>query len=153
LRLPKGVLVMMKEAARHLLKHPIVGVAAAARTKDGRWILIRRTDTGEWALPGGTLDWGETLRTALARELLEEAGVERVTIKRVAGIFSGVDRDPRFHAVTIVVECEADEPTREPVNPVEIGGVGLFADDEVPALAMGMNDMIACVRSGEFVLE
>ena len=38
---------------------------AAARTADGRWVLIRRGDTGEWALPGGTLEWGETLRKGI----------------------------------------------------------------------------------------
>lgn len=56
----------------------MLGIAAAAQTEDGRWLLIRRGDTGQWALPGGTLEWGETLREAIVRELAEEAGVDRV---------------------------------------------------------------------------
>src|SRR3954469_3540253 len=119
-RLPKGMLLLMKEVARHLLHRPVVGVAAAARTEDGRWVLIRRADTGTWALPGGTLEWGETLRDCLARELEEEAGVTKSEVKRLVGAFSAPERDPRFHAVPVVVECLVESPTQEPVNPLEI---------------------------------
>src|SRR6266536_6304140 len=38
-------------------------------------LLIRRTDTGRWALPGGWVDPGETAGQALAREVLEETGL------------------------------------------------------------------------------
>lgn len=150
MRLPRGALVLLKEVARHVLRRPVVGIAAAPRTPDGRWVLIRRADTGTWALPGGTLEWGETLRVGLARELLEEAGIEHATIERVVGVFSRPDRDPRFHAVTVVVTCAVDPPTRPPVNPLEIVEVGLFADDALPGpLAMGMDDMLAAARRGD----
>ena len=76
-RVPRGVLAIVKEATRHLLRRPVVGIAAAARTDDGRWLLVRRADVGQWALPGGTLEWGETLRASIVRELAEEAGVDR----------------------------------------------------------------------------
>src|SRR3954462_15857934 len=92
--LPRSVLGLMKEVARHLLRRPVVGICAAARIADGRWLLIRRGDTGTWAMPGGTLEWGETLRTALARELDEEAGVTSAAIERVVGVYSRPDRDP-----------------------------------------------------------
>jgi 8-oxo-dGTP diphosphatase len=135
--------------ARHLLRRPVVGIAAAARTPDGRWLLIRRGDTGEWALPGGTLEWGETLRAGLARELREEAGIESFEVVRLVGVFSRPDRDVRFHAVTVVALCTVAEPTRSPANPLEIREVGLFADADVPdPLAMGMNDMLAAARDG-----
>ncbi len=150
LALPKGALTLLKEVARHLLRRPVVGIAAAARTADGRWLLIRRADTGTWALPGGTLEWGETLRDGLARELVEEAGVETSEIVRIVGVYSRPDRDPRFHAVTIVVECAIAEPVRAPVNPLEIREVGLFAEADLPSdLAMGMNDMMRDALRGE----
>jgi 8-oxo-dGTP diphosphatase len=149
LRLPKGVLVLLKEAARHILRRPVVGIAGAARTKDGKWLLIRRADTGEWALPGGTLDWGETLREAFTREMLEEAGVEGAVPGRLVGVYSEPTRDPRFHGVTVVVTCEIDRPTRPPVNPVEITEVGFFADDELPVLAFGMSDMLRDAREAK----
>src|SRR5690606_23697084 len=100
--LPPGVVGIVKEVGRHLLRRPVVGIAMAARTDDGRWVLIRRGDTGTWALPGGTLEWGETLESALGRELAEEAGVLTWRLERVVGVYSRPDRDPRFHAVTVV---------------------------------------------------
>ena len=146
-RMPKAVLGVSKEILRHLLRRPVVGIAAAARTEDGRWLLIRRADTGTWALPGGTLEWGETLRASIARELLEEAGVEECTFVRLVGVFSRPDRDLRFHAVTVVVEMKAKEPARPPMNPLEIREVKLFRDEELPAeLAMGMGDMLDAAR-------
>ncbi len=153
--LPKGALTILYEVARHLLRRPVVGVAAAVRVPDGRWLLIRRGDTGTWCLPGGTLEWGETLERGLARELLEEAGIENARVVRVVGVFSRPDRDVRFHAVNVIVECEADPPKREPVNSLEIREVKLFTKDELPRpLAMGMDDVFdAVLRGGPTVFE
>ncbi len=153
--LPKGALTIMKEALRHILRRPVVGICAAARTVDGRWLLIRRADTGTWALPGGTLEWGETLRDGLRREMDEEAGVLSCEVKRVVGVYSAPDRDPRFHAVTIVVACEIAAPTKAPSNPLEILEARLFAEDELPReLGMGMRDFLDHARAaGEAVLE
>jgi len=155
LGIPAGAFVLIKEVARHLLRRPVVGIAAAARTADGRWLLIRRADVGQWALPGGTLEWGETLRTSIVRELAEEAGVERCTVGRLVGVYSRPDRDPRMHGVTVVVECTIDAPTREPMNPLEIVEARLFRPSDLPAtLAMGMRDMLdAAVRGDEPVVE
>ncbi len=153
-RLPKGALALLKEVAKGILRRPVIGIAAAARTPDGKWVLIRRADTGTWALPGGTLEWGETLRECIAREMVEEAGIAGVVPKRVVGVYSRPDRDPRFHGVTVVVLCDVEPPAKGPVNPLEILGVGLFADDEVPELAFGMRDMLdAARRGGEAELE
>lgn len=147
--LPPGVVGLVKEVGRHLLRRPVVGIAMAARTDDGRWVLIRRGDTGTWALPGGTLEWGETLEAALGRELAEEAGVLTWRLERVVGVYSRPDRDPRFHAVTVVVDVRVGEPQRPPMNPLEITEVGVFADDRVPLpLAMGMTDFLEAARTG-----
>jgi 8-oxo-dGTP diphosphatase len=143
LGVPAGAFVLVKEVLRHVLRRPVVGIAAACRTDDGRWLLIRRADVGEWALPGGTLDWGETLRDCVARELREEAGVERCEVVRVVGVFSRPDRDPRFHAVTVLVECAVGEPRSAPLNPLEITEVGLFAGADLPAIVAGMQDMLS----------
>lgn len=149
--LPKPVLDLGKEVLRHLLKRPVVGVAVAGRTSDGRWLLIRRGDTGTWAFAGGTVEWGETLRQSIARELDEEAGVVAVEVGRVIGVYSRPDRDVRFHAVTVLVEARVDEPSHPPSNPLEIREVRLFHESELPAdLAMGMNDMMRDARAGKF---
>ncbi|WP_437475548.1 NUDIX hydrolase [Sorangium sp. So ce1014] len=153
--LPRSVLALAKEVARALLRRPVVGIAAAAQTADGRWLLIRRSDTGTWALPGGTLEWGETLRDSIVRELAEEAGVTEVELGRVVGVYSRPDRDIRFHAVTVVVAARIGAPTRPPQNPLEIREARLFREDELPAeLAMGMGDLLAAARrAGDTELE
>ena len=135
---------MVKEILRHLLRRPVVGVAAAARTQDGRWLLVRRTDADEWALPGGTLEWGETLRLAIQRELAEEAGVDVLELGDLLGVYSAPQRDPRFHAVTILIGATVTEPRQPPMNPVEIAEARLFRETDLPSsLAHGMSDMLA----------
>jgi 8-oxo-dGTP diphosphatase len=148
--LPKPLLDLGKEILRHLLKRPVVGVAVAGRSADGRWLLIRRGDTGTWAFAGGTVEWGETLRTTIARELDEEAGVTEVRVGRVIGVYSHPDRDVRFHAVTVLVEARVGEPAHPPANPLEIRDVRLFREEDLPPdLAMGMNDMLRDAQAGK----
>src|SRR4051794_27381276 len=129
-QIPSGVWKLTKEVARHLLRRPVVGIAAWARTPDGRVVLIRRSDSGKWAMPGGTLEWGETLRTAIERELLEEAGTRLVSLGEVIGVYSRSDRDPRFHAVTVLVEATVAPPSHPPDNPLEILEVRAFNEQE-----------------------
>jgi 8-oxo-dGTP diphosphatase len=144
-RLPQSVLSIAKEVLRHVLRRPVTGVVVAGHTADGRWLLVRRADTGTWVLPGGTVEWGETLRQAYARELDEEAGVVASHFERVAGVFSRPDRDPRFHAITIVVRCAVEAPVRPPMNPLEIREARLFTTAELPEMAvMGAREMLEC---------
>ena len=149
-----GYFKVFKEATRHILRRPVVGIAAVARTADGRWLLIRRGDTGQWALPGGTLEWGETLRVAIVRELAEEAGIDEVTLGDVVGVYSRPDRDPRFHAVTIVVNATIGEILRPAENPVEVLEARLFREVDLPAsFSHGMDDMLEHARKGEHFWE
>ncbi len=149
MRIPTAAFRLLREAARHLLRRPVIGIAAAARTADGRWLLIRRGDTGDWALPGGTLEWGETLRESIEREIREETGARVQSLGALSGVYSAPHRDPRFHAVTVVVRAQVSEPLGPPMNSLEIRDVGLFADDALPdPIGMGMADMIRDARSG-----
>ena len=148
MRVPGCIWTVIKEVLRHLLRRPVVGVAAAARTEDGRWLLVRRTDADDWALPGGTLEWGETLRVAIRRELAEEAGAEVLELGNLIGVYSAPQRDPRFHAVTVLVEATVAEPQRPPMNPVEIAEARLFPETDLPeSLAHGMSDMLIDARA------
>jgi len=150
--LPPRLIGLGKEVLRHLLKRPVVGVAVVGRDETGKLLLIRRGDTGTWALPGGTVEWGETLRSTMARELAEEAGVDEVTFERVVGVFSRPDRDPRFHAITVVVAARVGAIVRPPKNTLEIREARVFEASEVPTeLAMTMTDFLHAAEAADSV--
>ncbi|MEB3175691.1 MAG: NUDIX hydrolase [Cyanobacteriota bacterium] len=88
-------------------RHPITGVTLIPRLEDGRLVLIQRRDTGQWGLPGGLVDWGETLTAAARRELKEETGLELAEAPRLAGVYSDPERDPRMHSISILLAVEA----------------------------------------------
>jgi ADP-ribose pyrophosphatase YjhB (NUDIX family) len=67
----------------------------------GEILLIRRTDNGNWALPGGAADLGESVAQAAVRETLEESGTEWA-ITGIVGIYS----DPR-HVILYTSNGEA----------------------------------------------
>jgi ADP-ribose pyrophosphatase YjhB (NUDIX family) len=78
---------------------PSVNVVVARES--GEILLIRRTDNGNWALPGGAMDIGESLPQAGVRETLEETGIEC----RITGL-SGVYTDPG-HVIVYTSNGEA----------------------------------------------
>src|SRR6266700_5299621 len=65
----------------------VVGSSAIVSDDDGRILLQRRSDSGNWALPGGAMDIGETLAQSAIREVREETGFD-VRIDRIVGIYS-----------------------------------------------------------------
>ena len=59
------------------MEKPVVCVGALEWGPDGRVLLVRTTKwRGAWGVPGGKVDWGETLMDAVKRELREEVGLE-----------------------------------------------------------------------------
>ncbi len=150
MRIPSAVWGLVKEVARHVLRRPVVGLVALARDEAGRVLLIRRGDTGEWAPPGGTLEWGETLRSTLARELLEEAGVTLLEAGEVLGVYSDPARDLRFHAVTIIVDAKVSAPVKAPMNPLEVLEVRFFDPAALPSpLAHRLGDVLQRALGGQ----
>jgi 8-oxo-dGTP diphosphatase len=103
---------------REYPERPVVGIGGVI-IEQGRTLLIRRGTEplrGEWSIPGGTLEIGETLEEGVARELLEETGVE-VRVLELIEVFdriflendvSGAPRrkTPRFHFVIVDYLCE-----------------------------------------------
>ena len=92
-------------------ERPIVGVGAVILAADGRVVLIRRRYeplAGQWSLPGGTLELGETLEAGVAREILEETGLE-VAVGPVIEVFDRImldeERRVRYHFVLVDYLC------------------------------------------------
>ncbi|WP_433457757.1 NUDIX hydrolase [Micromonospora sp. CA-248212] len=68
----------------------VVAVTVFVQDRQGRVLLIQRTDNGLWALPGGAQDFGESIAETVVRETREETGIE-VEVTELVGIYS----DPR----------------------------------------------------------
>lgn len=84
-------------------KQPALAVDAVGFDAHGRLLLIRRKAAplkGRCALPGGFVDYGETVEVAVRRKLLEETGL-KVNSQRLIGVYSGPKRDLRGHTVSI----------------------------------------------------
>lgn len=114
-----------------IFRHPIVGTSIIPILPDGRIVLIRRLDNGRWGLPGGMVDWGEDIPTAVRRELKEETGLELIHIRRLVGVYSAPDRDPRVHSICVTVEAEV-EGEFQIADTLEIGEVQAFALSALP---------------------
>lgn len=60
-------------------RRPLIGVGAVVFNADNEILLIKRgkaPNLGRWMVPGGTLEWGETLEEAAVREVREETGID-----------------------------------------------------------------------------
>jgi 8-oxo-dGTP diphosphatase len=96
--------------ARKFPDRPVVGVGAVVVDGD-RVLLAKRAHEplkGEWSLPGGAVEIGETLEAAIAREVLEESGLTIAVgpvIEVLDRIHRAVDRRIEFHYVIVDYLC------------------------------------------------
>ena len=114
-----------------IFRHPITGTTIIPLMSDGKIVLVRRQDTGEWGLPGGFVEWGEDIRTTAHREIAEETGLELVKICRLVGVYSSMDRDPRVHSITVVVEAQV-QGNSQVKDTLEIAEAKAFSQEEIP---------------------
>jgi len=104
--------------AREYPDSPVVGVGGVV-IENGRALLIRRGSEplrGQWSIPGGMLELGESLKAGVARELLEETGLE-VRVLELIEVFDRIyvkqgepvtlaNQRPRYHYVIVDYLCE-----------------------------------------------
>ena len=89
---------------------PFVGVGAVI-VQDGRVLIVKRKYdplAGRWSLPGGGVELGETLEASVAREMLEETGLD-IEVGPVIEVFDRITRDEegrvRYHFVLVDYLC------------------------------------------------
>lgn len=114
--------------------------AGAYVERDGRVLLIRRDDNGNWSMPGGAMDPGESLAACAVRETLEESGV----VVEVTGL-GGIWTDPR-HVIEYTSNGEVRQEftaiyraryvSGEPTTSSESTSVEWVPLEDVPALQM-----------------
>jgi 8-oxo-dGTP diphosphatase len=83
-------------------RQPALAADCVVFDRQGRLLLVRRKNPpfqGQYALPGGFVDYGEKTEQAAARELAEETGLTAVALALI-GVYSEPGRDPRGHTVS-----------------------------------------------------
>jgi ADP-ribose pyrophosphatase YjhB (NUDIX family) len=135
---------------REYPESPLVGVGAVI-VNNHRVLLIRRGQApllGEWSLPGGVLECGESLREAVAREAREETGLE-VETGEMLGVYERVIRDDkggtRYHYVLLDFLCRPLSGDLKAGS--DAAEVRWFTSEELPALNLAY-DASDVVRKG-----
>ncbi|MCS7279795.1 MAG: NUDIX domain-containing protein [Thermodesulfobacteriaceae bacterium] len=82
-------------------RNPFPTVDIIIEIEEGIVLIYRKNYPYGWALPGGFVDYGETLEETAIREAREETNLE-IEIKYLLGCYSDPKRDPRFHTITTV---------------------------------------------------
>jgi ADP-ribose pyrophosphatase YjhB (NUDIX family) len=116
-----------------------LGCSAAILDEDGRILLTRRTDNGQWCLPGGRMESGESVAEACEREVLEETGLN-VRVKRLVGVYSHPDQlvvypdGNKAHVVALHFQAEITAGELGLSN--ETTDFGYFTLEEIEGLEM-----------------
>ncbi len=125
---------LARSQVQNLWKKPWVTADGIVVIED-QIVLIKRGKEpfkGMHALPGGIVEYGETLEECVVREFEEETGL-RTRVLDLVGVYSTADRDPRGHFITIAFNLQ-------PIGGTLRGGddaadAGLFPLDRLPELA------------------
>lgn len=108
---------------------------------EGKLVLIKRKNPpykDQFALPGGSVDIGETVEEAAIREAKEETDLD-IEIVKLLGVYSDPKRDPRSHTVSICFIARGEGNLRAGSDAKDIG---LFDLNQLPELAFDHNKII-----------
>jgi len=105
-------------------------------------VLIKRKNypfIGNWALPGGFVEYKETVENATIREAKEETNLD-IEIERLVGVYSDPDRDPRGHTVAVTSLCHRVGGELKASD--DASEVREFRLDELPEMAFDHRKMV-----------
>lgn len=135
--------------SREYPDRPMVGIGAVVWRGD-QVLLIRRGKpprVGQWSLPGGLQQLGETIAEAAIREVAEETGL-RIAIGAVIGAYDSIERDAggvRYHYT--LVDVDADWLAGEAAAASDAAGVGWFRPEQLDGLGLWSDTLDAIRRS------
>jgi len=114
-----------------------LGCSASIFDEQGRVFLTRRADNGQWCLPGGGMEAGESVTEACEREVWEETGL-RVRVKRLVGVYSHADQLVVYpdgnKAHIVALHFEAEIVSGQPALSNETTDFGYFTIEEIAEL-------------------
>ena len=117
------------------VKTPDVAAELLVLDDAGRMLLMRRSDTGEWAMPGGACEVGESSAATAVRECQEELGVD-VVVDGLVGAYASRSFGVASDFVCFVYVGRLDASSPSPVTTEEAADFGWYRSDEVAALDM-----------------
>jgi ADP-ribose pyrophosphatase YjhB (NUDIX family) len=122
---------------QHIGHAPIlmIGAVVLIVDKQNRLLMMKRSDSGSWGLPGGAVEPGETVEEAALRETLEESGL-RVEEMSLFGVFSGPECYYKYPNGDEVYNVTVAYLSREVSGDIRLNGEhtewGLFALVDLP---------------------
>lgn len=108
---------------------PPIAADVIAEIGDRIVLIERKNFPFGWALPGGFVEFGETVEQAAIREAKEETSLD-VELRALLGIYSRPERDPRGQTISVVYVGRA---SGTPNAQDDAKGIALFPPDEPPA--------------------
>jgi 8-oxo-dGTP diphosphatase len=138
----------ISELISHRYRNPLLTVDGIVIHDDGL-VVVRRARLpckGRMALPGGIVEYGETVEEAVVREVREETGLETVP-ERLVSIRSKADRDPRGHFVSIVFLLRVVGGRMRSGDDAD--AVALVPLDPLPDLAFDHTEIVRDFLAGE----